>query len=322
MEIVIFTELTTNDHLDQLKAESEKYTGLYVDMNVAKERKYVKDKAADIKLLLGKVERLRIDATANYKVKVEAEAADIKERLEIANLPFTLLIDEYAAERKKILDAEKAEKLAVEIAVKLEADHEFALLMNDKYDNEKAAEKARLAQAKIDSDALIAKEAKEKAEQLAKQAIVDAQLAKQKAIDDKLLADKQLLESQTRQKLLEEQAAQAKLNNEWLAYISEAYDHNNKLDAQAEQKRQDALAEQRRIADIEAAKLAQIKAQEDENKAALAAQAKLEANKEHVSSVRGEIKTHLMATCDISEGLAVEVVKALLKIKNRVTINY
>ena len=48
MDIVIFKDLTTNDYLDQLKEESEKYTGLYVDMNVPEQRKYVKDKAYDL----------------------------------------------------------------------------------------------------------------------------------------------------------------------------------------------------------------------------------------------------------------------------------
>ena len=218
------------------------------------------------------------------------------------------------------------------LKAKIESDHEIALLLNEKLDreiteenarikSELAVESARLKQVQIDNDALIAREAKEKAEQLSKQAIIDAQLSEQRAIDDKLLADKQLLESQMRQKLLEEQAAQTKLNNEWLAYISEAYDHNNNLNAQAEQKRQSDLAEQSRLAAIETARLAQIKVQEDEKKAVDAAREKLEANQKHVGSVRGEIKSHLMAACGLDEATAEKVVLALLK-TDRITINY
>lgn len=140
MEISIFKELTTNEHINQLIAESEKYTGLYVDMEDAEQRKYVKDKAYDIQQLLKKVDRKRIDASKEYKSKVEAEAADIKERLEIANLPFTLLIDEHKAERKKILDAEKARKQAILDAEQLELDHEMALLINKTFEIDRQQE--------------------------------------------------------------------------------------------------------------------------------------------------------------------------------------
>jgi len=138
MNIAIFESVTTDDHINALKEESEKYTGLYVDMNNAPERKYVKEKAEEINKLLKQVDRKRIDLSKEYKIKVEAEASDIKERLEIANLPFTLLIDEHKAERKKILDAEKARVDAIEQAEKLEQDHEMALLINKTFEYDRA----------------------------------------------------------------------------------------------------------------------------------------------------------------------------------------
>ena len=202
--IVIFSEITTNDHLAQLKVESEKYTGLYVDMNNAKERKYVKDKADDINQLLKKVDRLRIDASKDYKLKVEAEAADITERLEIANLPFTLLIDEYKAERKAILDDEKERKLAVELAVKLEGDHEFALLMNSQFDNDKLQlerdrieyEKELKAQAVKEASEQLEKEKQEiiEREKSAKAAQAQAELDKEAAQKREKLAAEQAIE--------------------------------------------------------------------------------------------------------------------------------
>jgi len=151
MNINIFKEITTGDYLAELKAESEKYTGLYVDMNNAPERKYVKEKAELVNGLIKKLDRARIDKSKEYKQQVEKEAANIKEQLEIINSPFTILIDEYKAERKKILDTEKARKQAVLDAEQLERDHELALFMNSTFeaDREKAiqaeleAEKAR-----------------------------------------------------------------------------------------------------------------------------------------------------------------------------------
>ncbi|MCP4987608.1 MAG: hypothetical protein GY928_16580 [Colwellia sp.] len=151
MNIAIFKEITTDDYLAELKEESEKYTGLYVDMNNAPERKYVKEKAELVSGLIKKLDRARIDKSKEYKQQVEKEAADIKEQLEIINSPFTLLIDGYKAERKKVLDAEKARKQAILDAEQLELDHELALFMNSTFEadrvkaiqEEREAEKAR-----------------------------------------------------------------------------------------------------------------------------------------------------------------------------------
>ena len=130
MEITIFKELTTNEYLDQLKTESEKYTGLYVDMNNAPERKYVRDKAYDIQQLIKKLDRSRIDKSKAYKLDVEKEATDIKERLENANLPFTLLLDEHKAERAKILADKKANEAAKELVIQKAKDEEEAYLID------------------------------------------------------------------------------------------------------------------------------------------------------------------------------------------------
>ena len=261
MEVVIFKELTTSKHLKQLKDESEEYTGLYVDMEDKKQRKYVKDKAADIKTLIAKVERRRIDTVAEYKIDVEKEAASITEDLVIANLPFTLLIDDYAAARKVVLDKEKADKLAIELAVKFESDHEFALLMNNQFD----ADKVKIEQERIAYDLAVTLEAEEaaeaKAKLLAQEQIDNAKIAEQKAIEDKIKADAELVAANAREELLNEQAAQNKIKAEWLSYISEAYQINDDLNYKAEQKRQSDLAEENRLKAIETERLAGIERQ-------------------------------------------------------------
>lgn len=137
MDIILFKDSTTESVLLEIEKESEKYTDLYVDMNNAPERKYVKDKAVGITNLIKKIERARIDKSKEFKLTVEDEAFRIIDRLRDANKPFTDLIDEYKEQRKKILDAEKAEvekraaEVAAEQAVKdYENDHEMALLMD------------------------------------------------------------------------------------------------------------------------------------------------------------------------------------------------
>lgn len=140
MEIVIFKELTTDSFICELEEEAKKYDGLYVDMEDAPQRKYVKDKAYDIQQLLKKIDRKRIDSASDYKKQVEKEASAIVERLKVANEPFTLLIDEHKAERAKIINAEKARKQAILDAEQFELDHEMGLLINKTYEFDKAEE--------------------------------------------------------------------------------------------------------------------------------------------------------------------------------------
>ena len=322
MDVVIFKELTTNDQINELKVESEKYTGLYVDMEDKKQRKYVKDKAADIKTLIAKVERRRIDTVAEYKIDVEKEAASITEDLVIANLPFALLIDDYALARKAILDKEKALKLAVEVAVKLEGDHEFALLMNNKFDTDKInAEIDRVANEKQIADEA-EQAAIEKSKLLAQQAIDDAEAEKQKAIDDKIKADAELVAAQAREKLLNEQAAQNKLNADWLAYISEAYLINDDIDRKAQAELLSQKVEAQRLADIETAILKQAQKQRDIELAEIVETKRRAANKKYM----GEVHTAILSVL-IANGISEKDGKTMIKLAAKaqlpqLTINY
>ena len=144
INITIFTELTTAIKLAEITKESEKYVGLYVDMNIAEQRKYVKGQAEDIKSIRKALNTARIKKVKDYTLQVSSEFNEIDSILAKANEPFTLLIDDFAAERKRILDAEKATKLAIEQATQKEFDHEFALLLDKSYLADKlAAENAQ-----------------------------------------------------------------------------------------------------------------------------------------------------------------------------------
>jgi len=271
MEIAIFKELTTTEHLNQLKKESEKYTGLYVDMEDKKQRKYVKDKAADIKTLIAKIERRRIDTVAEYKIDVEKEAASITEDLVIANLPFTLLIDDYAIARKVILDEEKARKLAIEAAVKFEADHEFALLMDSKIDADRLAQKAAMEKYEAEMKAEAAAEAKAEAESIAKENEQRIEREKQEAIQR------------------EEQAKQAQANAERDAIAAKEREKQAAEQAEAQRKQAEIDAESNRLEAIEQAKQTQIKAQKDKQEAEIAEAKRREADKKYMGGVHRAI---------------------------------
>jgi hypothetical protein len=144
MNVTLFKDVTTAEYLASLKTNSDQYIGLYVDMYIAEQRKYVKNKAVEIKDIIKAVNAARIKKTKDYKKLVDVEAVDIVAALEKANEPFTLLIEGYDAERKVILDAQKASKLAIENAAQKLIDHELALLIDKSYLADKlAAEKAQ-----------------------------------------------------------------------------------------------------------------------------------------------------------------------------------
>ena len=140
MDITIFQSITTDEQIKLLEEKGASYEGLYVDMDDAPQRKYVKDNAELIQKLIKDVDRKRIDESKDYKNKVEAEAKSIIDRLKVANEPFTLLIDTHKAKRAKELSDEKRVIELRELATQKELDHELALLIDKTYAFDKAEE--------------------------------------------------------------------------------------------------------------------------------------------------------------------------------------
>jgi len=303
MDIVLFKDVTTEEFLTGIEEEGKKYEGLYVDMEDQKQRKYVKDKASSIASLLKTLERARIDKSKDYKIQVESEAAEIKERLEGANEPFTLLIDEHKAARAKVLAEEKRVADEKALLLQIEEDHEEALTMNELFEFKKS-ESIRLQkehEENLKQEA--AERAKIQAEQVAKEAQERVEREKEEAI-----------QREEQAKLAAQQAEEARI-------ASEARAKQDAIDAETRAKIAAENAEVRRLADIEQAKQVQIQAQKDQVKAEQDAQAKLEANKKHAGLILGEIKKHIMESCGIDEPLARKIVLALRN-TDRVTINY
>ena len=166
MNVTLFKDVTTAEYLASLKTNSDQYIGLYVDMNIAEQRKYVKNKAVEIKDIIKAVNAARIKKTKDYKKLVDVEAVDIVAALEKANEPFTLLIEGYDAERKVILDAQKASKLTIENAAQKLIDHELALLIDKSY----LADKLSAEKAQAEHDEAIRIDATNRATQAAKNA--------------------------------------------------------------------------------------------------------------------------------------------------------
>ena len=142
MEIAIFNKITTEGVITSIEENSKKYhVGFYADMNNAPERKLVKESASEIGGIIKELEAARISITKANTLAVNKEHKLILERLQVANAPFQTLIDEYAAQRKKILADEKRVVELRAAMVQKEDDHEMGLLINKTFEYDRQQER-------------------------------------------------------------------------------------------------------------------------------------------------------------------------------------
>lgn len=214
MNIVIFEDLTTESALAAIEAESVKYTDLYVDMDIDKERKFVKGKATLISDILKKLDRARIDKSKEFTVKANAEAESIRERLETANKPFSALIDAHKKKRADQLAKEKEIQEAKDLAIQIEEDHSDAITL-DKMKTfeieEEKRQKIKYEEEMVREATAKAEQEKEEAEERAEQAEKDRILSEAKAKRDAIQAKK---EAEERAEQAAEQAKQAEIKRQ------------------------------------------------------------------------------------------------------------
>jgi hypothetical protein len=332
-EIVIFKALTTNEALVEIELQSEKFLGLTVDMDNAKERKQVKDSAQLINDILKRVDRARIDHAKDYKAKVEAEATMIVNRLTIANKPLTDLTDAYTAKRKQILDAEKARQETIDLSFSKLVDsameaigqtssvieaiiddvgcYDFNPDVFQERTNEAVTKHAELMgklqhmlSAQVASEELEARRAEiEEKERL--QAEADQRAIRIKRENE--IAEQATIEAEARH------AAQLVESAERARLATVEREKRMALDKREAEERATQQAEQ--AAKFERDKIAAEQAAEQARKA------KLESNKKHAGIVLAEIKEHVMLATGLDNDTATKVVRSLLKYE-RVTINY
>ena len=320
----------TGDDIDSVLESIKKEVSSHVpDITTAKGRAAITKTVSLVTSCKTYLEDQGKDLSAEYKTipgKIDKNRAKVKEYLTDLQAEIRKPLTDWQEDQAK-LKAEQEEKEAAEkLRVEIDNCHEIALLMNEKFDRDLEEEKARLAQEKIDSDKRIAEEAAAKAkleaEQLAQKKIDDAKAAEKKAIDDKAKADRELLESQANEKRLKDQAEQTRLNNEWLAYISEAYAINDQLNAEAEQKRQADIAEQNRLASIETARLGEVNRQNLERQRIADEEAARKSDEMHRGSIHRAILQALV-TNDIDQEVAKKMIRLAAKgLLPQLTINY
>lgn len=207
-------------------------------------------------------------------------------------------LTEWEAEQERIRIEEEAKKAAEELAIKIEADHEVALLMNDKFDRDAADAKAEAERLKKEHEERIAKEAAEKAR-------IEAEAAAQREREAALQREADLKAQAT---LAEANriAAEKKAEQERIDAANKAEADRLVAEQRAEREKQEAIAaEQLKSKQKEDARLAEEKRIADE----AAARA---ANVEHKRAINQQAVADLVAA-GISEECAVQCVKAIAK---------
>ena len=205
-------------------------------------------------------------------------------------------VTDWEAEQKRIADEEDARAEAEELAEQVVNDHEFALMMADKFDRElqeAREEAARVANEKhkrelaIEEGRIIAREKSARAEAEAK-----AEREKRELLEREAIAKEQV-EQAKRSQIAAEERAKVQAEQAEIARVAAEKQAAINAKAEAEKARGEEIARQ---IDLE-------EAIED------AARKRL-ADKKHISIIRGEAKLALIGL-GLSEGQAKKVVMAI-----------
>lgn len=276
---------TTKEQLDPIIEAIEKEArSLVPDVSTRKGRDAIASMAHKVARSKTYIDNAGKDLVAELKAlpkQIDESRRIVRERLDALKDEVRRPLTEWEAEQERIkaeeaMNAMHAEALVMnesidlQRAIQFEADHEMALLMNDKFDRERE-EKRRLAeQAQRERDERLKQEAAEQARRAAE--------AKHKAEIE--AAARREAEEKARAELAERQRIEAE---------QRAAREKQEAEARAEREKEEAVAaERRRQEEAEAARLAEEKRKAEEE--ALRA-----ADKEHRRTINRRVIADLIA---------------------------
>ena len=307
------TVFKSADQIEEILAKVEREVMSFVpDVNTAKGRKEIASLAYRVSQTKSYLDGLGKDLVAELKEVpklIDANRKTVRDRLDAlrdkARQPYT----EWEAEQERIKAEEEARIAAEKLAAQIEADHEIALLMNDKFDRDAAEAKAEAERKRIAYE-----------EELKRQAVEQARIeAEQKAQQEREAAAQRERELQAKAEQAERDriAAQERAERE----AREAQERTAKLAQeareQAEREKQAAIAEEQRKA-----KAAEDDRLAEEKRIADKAAARA-ADKEHRKAINNSAKADLIASAGLTEEQAIAVITAIAKgTISAVTITY
>ena len=296
--------------LDRLSEEANSFVA--GDLSVAKNRKAVTEMVTKFTKSKTYLESKGKELAAEYKAipkAIDANRKLVKDTItglqEVVRKPLTDWENEQAA----IKAAELAAKEAEELAKQKDADQEMALLLDDNFNREKAAQIAKDEADKLAYEAELKAKAVEqaKADALAETNRVAAENAEKERLAIQREAD------------LKAEAKQAEDRAKQLAIDNKAAEDKRIIDAENAEKQRviDAEnAEARRLSDIETARLSELARQAAEQEQLAKEQKARDDDKEHRASVNNCAASALVEFA----GLTVEQAKAVVisLVKNQI----
>ncbi|AVJ78487.1 TPA: hypothetical protein ACOEDW_001661 [Enterobacter hormaechei subsp. xiangfangensis] len=292
---------TTKEQLDPIIEAIEKEArSLVPDVSTRKGRDAIASMAHKVARSKTYIDNAGKDLVAELKAlpkQIDESRRIVRERLDALKDEARRPLTEWEAEQERIkaeeamnaLHAEALEmniKFDQEFAVKFEADHELALLMNKDFDRDREEQRRMAEQAQRERDERLKQEAAEQARRYAEaKHKAEIEAAARREAEEKAraeLAERQRVEAEQRA-AREKQEAEARAEREKAAAVEA-----ERLKAkQAEEKR---LAEEKRIADE---------------------QAKREADVKHRKTVGTNIVNALTSHTSLTRKQAIEVLTAL-----------
>ena len=318
MELVVIEKknamavFTNNDQLDPLIEAIEKEArSLVPDVTTKKGRDAIASMAHKVARSKTYIDNAGKDLVAELKAlpkQIDESRRVARERLDALKDEVRRPLTEWEAEQARIA-AEKAaeeERMRIEAEQKaalealrkqVEVDHEMALLMNDAFDREQAEKKAEAERQRIAREEEIARQAEEKAKREAAekaQREIDAASAREReAILAKERAERERIEAQQRAEREQREAAERAEREKQAAVEAErrkAQEEADRIRREAEQREQARLAEEKRKADE---------------------QARREADVKHRKALGVEVVKALMANTSLTRDQAIEVLTAV-----------
>ncbi|HGW0999882.1 TPA: hypothetical protein ACNPUC_004034 [Raoultella planticola] len=303
---------TNNDPLDPLIEAIEKEArSLVPDVTTKKGRDAIASMAHKVARSKTYIDNAGKDLVAELKAlpkKIDESRRIARERLDALKDEVRRPLTEWEAEQDRIkaeeamnaLHAEALEmniKFDQELAAKFEADHEMALLMDKDIDRERADKAAEAERQRIAREEEIKRQAEEKAKREAAekaQREIDAAAAREReAILAKERAERDRIEAQQRAEREQREAAERAEREKQAAVEAErrkAQEEADRIRREAEQREHARLAEEKRKADE---------------------QARREADVKHRKAVSVEVVKALMANTTLTRDQAIEVLTAV-----------
>lgn len=303
------TVFKSADQIEDILQKVEREVMSFVpDVTTAKGRKEIASLAYKVAQTKTYLDGLGKDLVAELKEipkLIDTNRKTVRDRLDELKEKARQPLTDYEVEQERIKQEEEAKRAAEELAKKIEADHEMALLMNDAFDRELAEKKAEQERQRIAHEEEIKRQAEERAKREAEEKAAAEIAAAKKREEDAIAAKAQaeLLAKQEKEKAERDakealERAEREKREAIEAERKKAQDEADRIRREAEAKEAARLAEEKRIKDEEERR-AQDKAHRKEvNNKILADLIKAGASEDVSKSIiTAIVKGEVFATC-------------------------